>query len=303
MTKAFFFLCSFSILGTYVQSQTLNSLDVNLFFEEDTMQLIDPWKFRLEISNKGASVVRIYPVSIYRGRRSEIGFVSLEVKQDSATDWIRTNCIINTHSENGYPSANPSFGLQPKETFRSMDFHCPSPTNLLRTGILYARIVYAPYGVGDTTRIYSPPLKLTILPYEGVDMSAYNYLKKLPNPNFILYPLVEVLHIDTSDIVHAEYLIKNFSKSSLSDYARLYLTSMYIAKAYNVIRGSKKVEDGLYYLRLSKKYGLLVVEKNEKKMREIAIEKLKSLEGISAQLYNYYSPSEIVEEFTFPFKQ
>ncbi|MBL7810431.1 MAG: hypothetical protein JNN28_21585 [Saprospiraceae bacterium] len=302
MAKALFFLFFFSISNATVQSQNLNSLDVNLFFEEDTMQLIDPWKFKLEISNNGASEARIYPVSIYGGRRSEIGFISLEIKQDSAADWIRTPCIINTHSENGYPATNPSFGLQPKETFRSVDFHCPSPTNLLRLGILYARIVYAPYGIGDTTRIYSPPLKLTITPYRGVDLSAYNYLKKLLNPNFILYPLVEVSHVDTSDIVHAEYLVKNFPESSLSDYARLYLTSMYLSKAYNVVKGSKNVEDGLYYLRLSKKYGLSVIEKNEKKMREIAIEKLKSLEGISAQLYNYYSPSEIVEEFTFPFK-
>lgn len=266
------------------------------------MLLIDPWKFKLEISNKGESVAQIYPVSVYRGRQSEIGYVSLEIKQDSIIGWIKTNCIINTHSENGYPSTNPSFGLRPNETFKPNGFYCPSPTNLLRVGTFYTRIVYAPYGIGDTTRVYSSPLKLTILPYKGIDLSAYEYLKKLSNPNFILYPLVEISGVDTSDMVHAEYLIKNFPKSIFSDYARLYLTSMYISEAYNVIRKSKKIEDGLLYLRLSKKYGLSVIEKNDSRMREMAIEKLKSLEGISAQLYNYYSPLEIVEEFTFPFK-
>ena len=105
-----------------------------------------------------------------------------------------------------------------------------------------------------------------------------------------------------SAIVHAEYIIKKFPKSSLSIYAHLYLNSMYALKAKQVFLASKNRDDAIKYLRLSKEYGFIVLNYKNTKMREIATTVLSSLELTLFIIYDYSPPWDLEQEFTFTFK-
>ena len=172
----------------------------------------------------------------------------------------------------------------------------------IKPGKIEVRASYALLEGSKQKHTISPPVTLFINEYHGDDSLAFDYLNKLAHPDFILVPLFSISGIDTSYIPYAEHLIKKYPKSSLLPYAMLYLNSMYAKKAQIVALKSKNLDEAIQYLRLSKKYGVNVLEYGSNRMREIATTVLNGLELTLFMLYDYNPPMDLEDEFTFTFK-
>ena len=154
--KNCFFILFFIHFVLLSNAQKLTNFRFQLSFEKEKLGIIDPWDFRLEIVNTLNSIVHVYPLDITKGRGSNYGYIQLEIKNNSDLTWKSSECILNMHKELG----SPLISLNPGQSIGST-FFCPSPAKgLLEIGDVFVRAVYAPFGIGDTTRLFSNEIKI-----------------------------------------------------------------------------------------------------------------------------------------------
>ncbi len=151
--------------------------------------------------------------------------------------------------------------------------------------------------------ITSKPISIFIDDYHGVDSLAYNYLKKQPRPDFILFPTLPAANHDTSDIFRAESLLRNFPNSSFEPYVFHYLVSEYFQKARLEAIYGKNQDKVLQYLRFSKKYALKVLSLGDEGMKAKTNGIYEGyLETLRAVFYPIIPPEKLEEEFILPTK-
>lgn len=296
--KRTIFLLFFMHLMYSICAQKPNALQLNLSFIKDRLGLLDPWEFSLHVTNIGSHKVSVYPLEITHERSSNYGYLALEILNIQDTVWEKTQCILNMHKE----FENPSIFLNPKE-FIKATFFCP-PSSLLKTGTLEVRAIYAPYGIGDTSRLYSNIVTVELEAYKGEDLLAYKYISSLPKPDFFLYPTCAIDEIiDTSYIKHSEYIITKFPNAIFTPFNEVFASLIYYGKAYDSMRENKNTEKTLTYLRESKKLALSASERSNLRVKESASKILSwPLNSIIFPLYDYDPPADVEREFTFPFK-
>ncbi|HLP94555.1 MAG TPA: hypothetical protein VK168_10995 [Saprospiraceae bacterium] len=297
MKKAFFAIFFFFHILPFIYGQ--DSLSITLDFDKDTLEILSPWSFTLQVTNRTNRDISEYPLLIEAGWIIQFGLIKLQIRQGDGAHWQNANIVSSRQSEIYSGGINHSKILHPFESMRG-EFTCASPVGLIKPGKVDVRILYYPLEKKDF--IASSPVTLFLKDYHGIDSLAYNYIKNQPRPDFFLHPAFPSIIVDTSDIFRAEYLISTFPGSSMEPHVVLYLASIYCLMARNKSFKAENHAQVLPYLRLSKKYALKALETGDSKGIKIATRILQVYVDILFTLYSYGVPQEIEDEFILPFQ-
>ncbi|MFN0214815.1 MAG: hypothetical protein ACKVT2_11210 [Saprospiraceae bacterium] len=297
VSKAILFLIfAFSLT---VNAKKVNELTITLTMENDTLRLLDPWVFNVEVKNTSNFDIDFMPTMIISGYASISAEIKLEIRNSLLNSWVDSKVIINQCSPH---TGFKIYKLKPNELIR-YEFYCAPPVKFLEIGQNEIRIAHANFCDSGNT-YYSFPNCIQIVKYENQDSAACEYLKKLPNPAFILFPVISFSN-DTLYIKNAEHLILHFPDSHLAEYGKLYLSYQYLRKAnYIALNNQGSKDEALYYLRNSKKLGVSLLTSQNNRILEKTHSLLERtlLEAATRAYKNYEIPDDITKEFTFPFK-
>jgi hypothetical protein len=186
-------LCVLSIIHLTTAQIPLN---LKISFEKDTLDLISPWAFRLEVLNTSDSNIFVYPLLVTDGGIVHFGEIFIYAKNESDTVWNRTKIIENRfhHKEQG---GSFYINLPPNKKLEN-SFFCRPPLEEIKPGKLEVRATcISQYG-----RAVSNSVHLYINEYKGDDLLVFQYLNKLKRPDFVLYPVLSAARTDSSYIMH-----------------------------------------------------------------------------------------------------
>jgi hypothetical protein len=295
MKQLFLIAYLLMLLTVQINAQVITGLDISIKFEKDTYSLFEPWNFTVIFKNSSNTALQIRRPYLTNGFTSHGAKINLELKNKKNELWVDTKSITNMcQSEKIYFHT-----IEPGEVIQQ-DFICPPPFQILELGENELRFSYNPFCFDtEDTSTYSSVIRLYIKGYSRIDYEAFNYLTKLPNPEFILFPLVHTA-VDTSEIKYAEYIITHFPNSFLSKYANLNLCFLYLRKAYFISRKVEKIEV-IECLRKTKKYGLLAFKDEDTVISNKARSGINMIMEALARLYypEEEIPVELENEFFY----
>jgi hypothetical protein len=275
-------------------------LGLSVSFEKDTLQLLEEWNFTLEIKNTSAADVDMLLTEIVSGCGSMAFEIKLEIRNQYFNSWTDTKVIKCMYSPYG---GSGMYKLKPNEHI-SYQFRCNPPIGLLDFGTNEIRVSCANFFNSTEDIHYSVPMNLDIIPPKGQDLAAFNYLKRLPEPDFILAPLFRCIRFDTSKVLHVAYIINHFPESSLAEYGKLYMANIYKLKGEIELRKREpNVEKAVKYFRSSKNYGIELLSGKDPAIQKASNDLLYIVSENVLRSYNYMPPDTIEKEFTFPFKR
>ncbi|HLP94557.1 MAG TPA: hypothetical protein VK168_11005 [Saprospiraceae bacterium] len=308
MTKVFILISHLGLVFSLTHLKAQSALELHLSFQKDTIEFISTWEINIAVKNTSKRAVLAYPLHKTGESMIDYGELSLEILLESDSIWRNSRSLMNMHYDLNKPANQRCALLDPNNTIKNT-FICRPPFELLKFGVVKVRARYLlceEFDNGDPY-IYSNIVNLHINKYKESELGVFSYLNSKGRFDFLLAPIFFNASGDSSDVVHAEYLTKNFSTSKFTPYANLYLSHIYSLKANNIAirniinKNESKIE-GLEALRLSKKFALKAKESKDAKIQEISVELLDFLKNILDQLYLFNPPVELEEEFTFPFK-
>lgn len=288
-----FFICTLQTIGF---SQRQSGLQVNLKFEKDTFEFLEPWSFEVELSTNRSTDMKVSVGIYYQGPQTSNCEMKVEMLDTTINKWIDLELISSI-----WTSAPTDFAILNLHHPYLRFFDCAPPLHLDGiTGKIKIRASYSAYYSGpDSLKHYSDPTEITILSLPQKDEAAFKYIKaSFKKPQTIFYPLLWV-GSDTSNITQVKYLLEHFPESAFADYAILHLTVLYKIKF--IRERAEKAENSRFdYLRIAKQYALKgLLSKNP-----IVVERSKeSLSSIANLIIGVYSPAwppeALLSEFEF----
>lgn len=291
-----FFLCTLQTIGF---SQRQSGLQVNLKFEKDTFEFLEPWSFEVRLVNTSSADLKVAVGHYYQGTSTNNCEIKIEMLDATENKWIDLELISSI-----WTSAPTDFAILNLHHPYLRLFDCAPPLHLEGiTGRIKVRASYSAYYSGpDSLKYYSDPTEITILSLPQKDEAAFKYIKaSFKKPQTIFYPLLWV-GSDTSNITPVKYLLEHFPESAFADYAILHLTVLYKIKF--IRERAEKAENSRFdYLRIAKQYALKGLLSKNAIIAERSKNSLSSIANLIIGVYSpVWPPEELLSEFEFDFR-
>jgi len=267
--KLIFIILALEItLSSSAFSQPNFTIISNINFERDTIGPLDPLVFNFSITNVSDSSIEIFPV-IFQDRELLYGHFNIEYKNKHDQEW-RIHAIRNQNYEHQYGVKSNLMKIEPGEvvTSEKIIFSFRDFFDSVEVGSEYefrinSRKIEPSLNKKDNAlKIDFKVSKLLIANYSGDDKRVYEYVKKLPEPDFFYQPLYtthfiyyedDKLESDYPYLQDAEFIANNFSGSKFTPWINLYISSIYVRIAKNFqIKPNK--DTCISYLRKSKHF-------------------------------------------------
>ena len=214
----------------FANGQNWKKIDLKINLEEDKIGFLESLIIQLHCQNKKLNKLKVHHPGSY-------GRIIWEFRHEDSTKWLKTGTNIDMIPEPSY-----KFKFKRKQpismTLISATFYNFLQTNNLSFGKHYLRATYFPI---NTKRYFEEATKkckkcvqtvvpFYIIPYEGIEKKARDYLLTLDEPDF-MYNLYQFGKNPTSE---AEKFIKKFPNSKFRAWAE------YLGISYNF--EAKKME-------------------------------------------------------------